>query len=130
MLCKNSNDCFILLSSKVCSNTEFAGAILATNRIASLVRGLSLIRLAVVENELLNCFTGSSDSREVVTKFHHDCDSVSDSNINCMEGSDSDTNCVGVSDSEEKSYSRCMHMHSEGLGIASIIIGGSLVICR
>jgi hypothetical protein len=84
-------------------NTEFAGAILATNRIASLVRGLSLIRLAVVENELLNCFTGSSDSREVVTKFHHDCDG--DSDINCIEGSDSDINCVRVSDSKEKSYS-------------------------
>jgi hypothetical protein len=97
MLCKNSNNCFILLSSKVCSNTEFTRAILARDRIASLIRGFSLIRLAVVENKLPNSFTGSSDSREVVTEFHHDCDSDSISN--------SDINCIGVSDSEEKSYS-------------------------
>jgi hypothetical protein len=97
MLCKNSNDCFILLSSKVCSNTEFTRAILATDRIASLIRGFSLVRLAVVENELPNSFTGSSNSEEVVTEFHHDCDSNSVSNSNI--------NRVRVSDSEEKFYS-------------------------
>ena len=97
-------------------NTKFARAILATDHIASLIRGFSLTRLAVVENELPNSFTGSSDSGEVATEFNHDCDNASDSDINCV--------LVRVSDSEEKSYKwwrwgyRCMHVYLEGLGIA------------
>jgi hypothetical protein len=63
----------------------------------SLIRGFSFIRLAVVKNKLPNSITGSSDSREVVTKFYYDCDTDSVSN--------SDINCIEVSDSKEKSYS-------------------------
>ena len=81
MLYKYSNYYFIFLLSKIGLNTELAAAILAANCVALSIRRLSLIRLAIVKNKLLNSFASSSDSRKVITKFDYNCAS----NINCQE---------------------------------------------
>jgi hypothetical protein len=62
----------MLLLCKVGTNAKFAAPILAINSILLLVRVLSLVRLAIAENKLLYCFTSSTNSWEVITKFNHD----------------------------------------------------------
>ena len=77
MLNEYSNNCFMLLLCKVSTNAKFAASILTIDSIPPLVRVLGLVRLAIVENKLLYCFTSSTNSWEVITKFNHNRDSNS-----------------------------------------------------
>jgi hypothetical protein len=100
MLSEYSNNCFILLLCKVGTNAKFAASILTIDCIPSLVRVLGFVRLAVVENKLLNCFTSSTDSWEVIAKFNHDCDSdstyIQAGNEDCNIGDQGKSSLWGV----------------------------------
>jgi hypothetical protein len=81
MLNKHSNNRLMLLLCKVGTNPKFAAPILTMNSIPLLVRMLSLVGLAIVENKLLYCFTSSTNSWEVIAKFNHNCNSKEDYDV-------------------------------------------------